>query len=272
MSIYNMGSPVQKGFIDRSLDKLTDIGAGFQRFNQGIAPIIQTAQAAMGIGSLAYSGIQGALDKGRLMTAQSSLGLLNSQKQSLSDNPESFSPSSLDNINKHIQRLDNFTNMYKSSDNEGLRVAADEVRQHSEHYKDFFSPDSITNRISEFKKANEERAVQDSFANLTSQTGIEIPKRSVDTSETHNMFNDLTFKLAEYTSPGMPLERIRGIENSTEEYMQNRNVNTREGINNCKKAIRDMEAIAEKNPNYLTLDTLRKMKYDMAVKSKRYER
>lgn len=275
MSIYTMAGDTNKGWIDRGLDKLGYISGYAQRFNTHMAPIVDSVRNVVGLGSLGSAIYQGAtgsigqvMDSSRLSGVLKSLNTLEAHRGYFAKDPESFSSRDMETVGGHLSSVGKFIKAYDKQPSTIPQTSIDRIKDLHYDYSDMFSPEEFANTRQQMINSNNQKIIEDTLKQITASSNAKsFPQ---DTSETHNLFYDFQRKLAEYTNAGFPIESYRGIENAVDEYVANRNVNTKEGIRNSLKAIKNLTYLANENPNYLTLNTLNKMKYDLAVRSKKW--
>ena len=266
----------KKGFFEK-------IASGAESFNRKISPIlqagsniIQTGRLALGLGGVGLDSASAMYEYGRSLTARKSDATLHAYSQDVYKDPQLLSSDLIDKATPHLNSLESFIDNYQ----DGRRVVSDRAFTNlsSRHagYKELFNPLNANKNISMLTEQNKQATYAEAQRQLQlmSSRGSGDIISAIDTAL--NVGRAPTFiEDIRQTFNRMALDKYITLGDSADvlldTYMTNINKNTIAGTRNAINAVKTLSKLVEKTGDGRGIVALRKLKYDLAVRLKRWE-
>lgn len=262
---------------DTSWTSLQSWSDSADEFNKKIAPIVKTAQTVYAVGSLVTGNVAPAIstlmDKGRFFNAKRNIQSLEGFRNTLVNSPDKFTEVEHGQSMKLLDSLQAFSNAYEGTESSIPAESLDRIKEFHSGYSNLFNPETINKTRQDLIKNKDEADIQNMLESVSSNASLSdiSPYTYPEISDQvggffRNNLNNIKNKIY----PSFGYNMVNDVNNTVKDYSFSMAENSKSGISNGIKSINKMNKIAIEYPTTENLTILGKMKYDFAVRSRKW--
>lgn len=277
MTSYSTPLPIEekKGFFDK-------ISSGAESFNRKVSPIlqagsnvVQAGRLALGLGGMGLGTVSSMYEFGRSLTAKKADKTIQSYVQDVYKDPQMLDDDLLEKVTPHLNTLGNFIDVYQSGRSLMSDATFGDLSERHQSYRELFDPNNYATNISRITAENKQREYLDTKMQLELMSGkntddiissidsaIQIGRAPSFLEDVKQIFNKMAFDRF-MTSSDV-------VDNLLNSYMANINRNTIESTRTAIQSVKSLSKLVEKTGDPNGIRALNKLKYDLAVRLKRW--
>lgn len=277
MTSYSIPLPIEekKGFFDK-------LSSGAESFNRKISPIlqagsnaIQTGRLALGLGGVGLGTASAIYEFGRSLSARKADTTLQSYAQDVYKNPQILDNSLLEKVTPHLNTLGNFIDVYQGGRSLMNDASFGDLSERHQSYKQLFNPANYYDNISRITAQNKQQEYLDTQRQLGLMSGrntddiLSSIDSDIQTARAPSFLTDI-----KQTFNKMAFDRFITssdvIDNLLNSYMTNIDRNTMESTRIAIQSVKALSKLVRETGDPNGIRALNKLKYDLAVRLKRW--